>query len=82
MKEVTKYVADDGTEFNSKDACLCYENGIIDAVKTIAKFCSKQHCENCAFHMDFHGTIKVVKCSLKTTIPKGWPSLVDKVFNK
>ena len=83
MREITKYIAEDGTEFNSMDACLCYENGIMDAIKTISEFCSKnKHCEDCAFHMDFKGTIKQVRCSLKATIPKGWPSLVDKVFNK
>jgi hypothetical protein len=27
MKEITKYIADDGTEFDDEDECLDYERG-------------------------------------------------------
>ena len=76
MREITKYIAEDGTEFNSMDACLCYENNIMDAIKTISGFCSSLDCEDCAFHCD--GGL----CQLRSNLPEDWASLADEIFNR
>ena len=38
MKEVTKYIADDGREFENKDACMSYEDDMQIILKRVNKY--------------------------------------------
>ena len=53
MKEITKYVADDGKEFYDEQECLQYETNIqmFNAVKRIHDICKRrQSCSNCVLY--------------------------------
>lgn len=55
MKEVTKYIANDGKEFDNKEDCLLYEQSIIglnEAIKTIENYCMSRSCGICKFYED------------------------------
>ena len=53
MKEITKYVADDGKEFYYASDCLEYEDNLqmLNAVNTITNICDRREsCSGCALY--------------------------------
>lgn len=53
MKEITKYVADDGKEFYEEDECMEYEQNLklLSAVNTIINICDRREsCSGCALY--------------------------------
>lgn len=53
MIEVTRYVANDGKEFDKREECIEYENSIEirEMVKAISTFCTDTYCDDCPFHI-------------------------------
>lgn len=53
MKEITKYVSDDGKEFDTKEECEKYEDvlaSLMSFADTIRRYCSdKDDCQGCPF---------------------------------
>jgi hypothetical protein len=49
MREISKYVADDGTEFGSKESCQSYEATCADIAAIMAKLPAIPHLRGCGF---------------------------------
>ena len=53
MKEITKYVSDDGKEFDTKEECEKYEDvlaSLMSFADTIRQYCSdRDDCQECPF---------------------------------
>ena len=63
MKIVTKYVANDGTEFDNKNDCIMHETGqnkdeINKAISLLSKICEEcSECTECLLYIGNHGCI-------------------------
>ena len=77
MREITKYVAEDGREFDTKERCLQYEQDIIkkkevlNAMKVLKDFCFYHAtCRDCPLHA-YDDTLE---CSLfeGDCVPADW----------
>jgi hypothetical protein len=72
MREIKKFIADDGREFESKEDCIEYENQYterIEAMRLISRTCN--NCESCPFWSDKEDT-----CLLSYSVDS-WENVFD-----
>jgi hypothetical protein len=72
MREIKKFIADDGREFESKEDCIEYENQYterIEAMRLISRTCND--CETCPFWSNERDA-----CILDYT-PENWENIFD-----
>lgn len=76
MKQVIKYVADNGKEFNTEEECKAFEESLTkvdNAIHTIMNFCSYMDCDDCRFSGKG-------ECELTSNHPNYWGHLLKKGF--
>ena len=76
MKQVIKYVADNGKEFNTEEECKAFEESIINvdnAINTIMNFCKGMDCDDCRFSGK-------EDCVLTSNHPNYWEYILKKEF--
>lgn len=70
MKEVTKWVATDGTVFDLKKECEEYERHIVmvsNAINTLKQHCKDTSCATCLYWDDI-----ARKCKFRESNPNYW----------
>ena len=77
MREITKYVAEDGREFDTKERCLEYEQDVsrkkevLNAMKVLKDFCfSHASCCDCPLHV--YGDPSECSLFIDDCVPADW----------
>ena len=76
MREIIKYVAEDGREFDTKKRCLQYEQDIIkkkevlNAMKVLKDFCFNHVCCDCPLHV--YGDSLECSLFIDDRVPADW----------
>ena len=76
MREVTRYIANNGKEFESAEKCKQYEeslNHVQEAIQTLVNYCECNDCDDCQYSYE-NG------CAFTHCNPNGWGYLIKRGF--